>query len=62
MLLSFQKIRQFPALKQNIYKPAMIIKNAVRFRITQSAILIEKGVTLVNILKDEQSTFAKKSS
>ena len=28
-------------------------QDAVRFRITQSAILIEKGVTLVNILKDE---------
>ena len=29
-------------------------QDAVRFRITQSAILIEKGVTLVNILKDER--------
>ena len=28
-------------------------QESVRFRITQSAILIEKGVTLVNILKDE---------
>ena len=34
-------------------------QESVRFRITQSAILIEKGVTLVNILKDEHLPLPK---